>query len=571
MGVSAAIFETAGKRSEHYVPGTYSRSHNVTSPVGVSAGNLCILGKSLGGEPGKLLGFSSLAEAKNVLIGGDLLEAVGHAFKGSNTYIPSRVYAMRVNNGTQAELTLKTGETPILKLKAWDYGTHTNQLKLWLEQGTNEGLKVSVLYKNTEYSYDNIVKESISIQYIGENENSSATVQADKLVLETGGESSTKLELSWVDYPSLAELVARINDTDDFYAVVVDSNAEAKTENLDTVTITDLREEKTLKSELYELTKVLKSCPLISSVEFVGGSSKTVPEQGTSYQYFTGGTVGDYTVLQWMETLEKLETEDVQIIATPVTDSSVQVLISSHCTEMSGVDAKKERTCWLGGLIGESDDEAIEKAKGFNNKLVSYVVDSAIASNPLTGETETISGAMLACKLAGMESAMAVNEPLTNKTINVLGFQKKRTIGNMGDLIKAGVVVCNPSVDSPDNYVCIRAVTTYQGEGDLISCERSMTREDLYMNRDLRKRFASSIGTPGNGSTSSIIQTLKDAAREWAVAGYIIPSGSDNVWDIRVRIDGDKVYLEFSRYLTAPRNFVFLTATNSVYTSEVAL
>ena len=52
----------------------------------------------------------------------------------------------------------------------------------------------------------------------------------------------------------------------------------------------------------------------------------------------------------------------------------------------------------------------------------------------------------------------------------------------------------------------------------------------------------------------------------------IIPTDSnENVWDIKVRIDGDKVYLTFSRYLTAPVNFVFITAINHIYTSTVEL
>ena len=52
----------------------------------------------------------------------------------------------------------------------------------------------------------------------------------------------------------------------------------------------------------------------------------------------------------------------------------------------------------------------------------------------------------------------------------------------------------------------------------------------------------------------------------------IVPKGSDNVWDISVRIDGDKVYLTYSRYLAAPRNFVFITANNYTYsTTTVAI
>ena len=36
-------------------------------------------------------------------------------------------------------------------------------------------------------------------------------------------------------------------------------------------------------------------------------------------------------------------------------------------------------------------------------------------------------------------------------------------------------------------------------------------------------------------------------------------------------IDGDKIYLTFSRYLTAPVNFVFITAVNHIYTSTVEM
>ena len=65
---------------------------------------------------------------------------------------------------------------------------------------------------------------------------------------------------------------------------------------------------------------------------------------------------------------------------------------------------------------------------------------------------------------------------------------------------------------------------------------------------------------------------MKNQAKEWALNGYIVPSDSnENVWDIKVRIDGDKVYITYSRYLTAPVNFVFITAINHIYTSTVEL
>jgi hypothetical protein len=216
------------------------------------------------------------------------------------------------------------------------------------------------------------------------------------------------------------------------------------------------------------------------------------------------------------------------------------------------------------------DDAAIEEAQSLNNRLVSFCCDNPIKVNLISGDTETLSGAMLGVILAAMESSMSPNTPLTFKSLNVLGFAKIRNVDNITTLIKAGILVCNSNPENLSDYICIRALTTYQGD-DLINNERSMVREDLFMNRDLRQQFKPVIGSAGI-STNAAIQTLKDRAKEWALNGYIVPSDSnENVWDILVRISGDKVYITYSRYLTAPVNFVFITAINHIYTSTVEL
>lgn len=569
MGVDAAIFESAGKRTEHLVPGAYTRSDNIASPSGVSAGNHVVMGKSDGGEPGKLLVFSSLAEARDVLRGGELLEAVAHAFTPSPAYTPQRVYAMRVNKGTQATVELSSGSAPIIRLTTRDYGSHANQQKIWVQAGTTSGKKITVAMKDEEFVYDNVGINALDIEYTGAHTDASVSVTDTALIL-TGGDGE-ELVVSFADYGTIGEIVSRINDSAVYIASVLDGSDNIQSAALDTASSVSIKDAKqTFTANLFAVSSALQSCPVIGRVEYVG-ATKAAPENTASYVYFTGGTVGDYTVTQWMDALTKLEAEDIQIVSTPSTDKAVQTLVANHCIAMNGTEARKERTCFLGAPMGESDEDAIAKAKGFNSKFVSYVIDSATVANPITGATEQINGAMLSVKLASLESAIAVNEPVTNKTLSVLGFAKHRSIANMGMLIQAGIITCNPSPDNPNEYVCIRGVTTYQGTGDLISCERSMVREDLYMNRDIRSKFRLGIGRPNNASISSIEQTLKDAAREWATNGYLIPKGSDNVWNIRTRISGDKVILSFSRYLTAPRNFVFITATNHVYDSAVEL
>lgn len=568
MGVSAAIFESAGKRTEHYVPGVYSRSNNVTSPSGVSAGNLCILGSSAGGKPQTLLEFGSLADAQNVLGSGELLNGIAYAFNGSNDYVPQRVFAMRTNGGTQASLTLQSGGTDVLTLKAWDWSAMTNQLRLKIETGTAaNSKKVTVAYKDDTVTVDNIVKPSL--QVIGTCTNPTVAVSSTGITLAGEDDDSQPISevISFESFPTINEIVERINNTDYFVATVVDADEKALGVNLDTLVATDITTAVTLYSNALAFKEAVEKIEYIGSATFEG-SSKIVPEN-IAFTYFTGGASTPADLTSWRAALANLEVEDIQIIATPNTTSDYQTLIANHCTSMSSTVNRKERTCILGAPLNETDDAAIAKAVGFNNKLVTYVIDTVTTSNPLTGATEEINGAMLGCALAGMESAMSVNQPLTNKTIKVLGFAKKRTITNMEKLIKAGVLVCNPSPDNVTNYVVIRALTTFQGD-DLISNEMSMVREDLYMNRDLRNRFGSSIGQPNNISVSSILTTLNNAAKEWADSGYIVPSdNNENVWNKSVKVNGDKIYITYSRYLTAPTNFIFITATNHIYTSTV--
>lgn len=580
MGVSPAIFESAGQRSEHYVPGVYGRSFNVSSPSGISAGNLCILGKANGGEPYKMLEFGGLAEAQEVLGGGELLDAIAHAFSASNTYIPQKVFAMRVNNATQASITLQSGATDIMSVKSWDWGLNCNQLKILIANGTiANSKKISLAYKDKTETVDNIINSALEVQYLGEGVTPVVSVTTDSISFSAMSdvedpetpEVIDSLTVSFDSFDTLDALVTKINDSDSWSVTVIGNNSEMKSVKLDTVTNLSIAETGTILYANFEaFVTALKSMDFIGSVELLSSTTRTVPDNTDSYLYFTGGSNGLYTVTQWQNALKALETEDVQIIATPSTDSDIHALISSHCTSMSNVINRKERTCILGGIVGMTDEAAIAEAQGLNNRLVSFCCDNPIKVNLNSGETETLSGAMLGVMLAAMESAMSPNTPLTFKQLNVLGFTKIRNITNITNLIKAGIMVCNANPENLAEYICIRALTTFQGD-DLINNERSMVREDLFMNRDLRAQFKPVIGTAGI-SANAAIQTLVDRAKQWALNGYIVPSdNNENVWNIKVRIDGDKVYITYSRYLTAPVNFVFITAINHIYTSTVEL
>jgi hypothetical protein len=231
---------------------------------------------------------------------------------------------------------------------------------------------------------------------------------------------------------------------------------------------------------------------------------------------------------------------------------------------MSSTVNRKERTWLLGGAKGEVIADALANAKSLNSKYGSYVYPAANVNSPLTGEAEDVAASYVACMLLGIEAAVAVNEPLTWKNLGVNKFLDKLKIPEMEKLIKGGVLCCGTTDDN--RLAVIRAMTTYQGGSQLQLVERSMVREDLYMNRDLRNRFSIDVGRPGISKGNEAEKTLLNAARDWKTDGLIIPTDEGkNVWGIVVRKRGDKTYIEFNRNLTAPQNFFFITAYNYIY------
>ena len=572
MGVGPAIFASAGKRTEHWIPGVYSRRHTVSSETGVSANNLVILGYSYGGKPNTLYEFADKDEAKDILVGGELLEAVANAFNGSNDFVPQKVYAMRVNSATQSALTLKSGLNNIIKMKSADYGARNNQLKLWLKAGTEDNTrKVSVVFKGEEIEIDNIGQTMFSLLYVGDGESATVAVTKSTITLSALDDQSVATDsytFNFKDFDSLDELIAAINDTDVYIATSLIQQPDVKADVLDCISSTALTETATvLYANCNALVDALKSIQFIDEVEYAENADRVLPDIMDGYEYFTGATDGTYSVSDWVNTLSALEVCDINCIATPSSNHSVHVLISNHCVEMSGVEKKKERMFLLGCAKGIQMNVALANAAELNTDFGSYVWNGAISNNPFTGAREEITPAMLACKDAGVEAALGISNPITNKVMKVNAFTEKLRNSQLNTLIKGGIMPFGENDDG--QLVCIRAVTTYQGD-NLALNERSMVREALYMDRDLRKAYSKRIGGYSEPSESDILNILNNKAKSWYLEDLITKSDQGElVFDAKVRFDGDKTYLTFSRYLRAPNNFIFITSVNRIYSSTI--
>jgi hypothetical protein len=140
-----------------------------------------------------------------------------------NDYVPQQIWAFRVTKGTRSSITRKSGADDIITVKSKDYGVHTNQIKIWIRGGTVAGSKkILVNYKGNEVVEDNIIRKSISVQYIGEGAAATMSVNHDGCVIIATGDTAANMNISWEDCETLENLAARLNDTGLFMATLID-------------------------------------------------------------------------------------------------------------------------------------------------------------------------------------------------------------------------------------------------------------------------------------------------------------------------------------------------------------
>lgn len=575
MGVNRVVFESAGQRTEHLAPGSYTRvNFEPQSGGGVSANNGVILGESKGGEPARVLYFGSPSEARAVLLGGALLEGVLHAFDPGNGYVPQRVGAMRANVGVKAAANLKFSADIMIDLTAWDWGLHGNQVKRKFEAGTAAGShKVTVQHStNPAEVFDNISHPSFSVQYIGAG--AAATMAIGAAGLTTAVDAVADLDIDFGSFKTVEDIVNYLNDQADYQAVLLTGDGTELSEALDHYTGADIKASAfSVKSDLQAVIDAFSRSSYIgSAVHPANVALRKVPSYDAGWVYFTAGANGTADATAYTNALVAMESEDVQIVGTTSTDAAVHLLIKDHCQRMSAVEGRRERMAWVGGAVGETVDATLVRSAQLNSDLVNLAYPHFSAYDPINPAlgVKDCTAAMYACKLMGMEISVAVNEPVTNKQVSILSWGKTLKKSEIEKLIQGGVTVGAKSDDGL--LVTVRGVTTYQASV-LQRNERSMVRESQYMARDFRAAMRGDIGRPQTAvDTGTIRSVLISKGVEWNNLGLVVKAADRSlIWGITISETGDAVYVEYHAYLTAPRNFIFGTANLHVLSQTVAI
>lgn len=560
---SKSTFSSAGKISQHIIPGAYSRIDSVKGAAGfVSANKGVIMGQGFGPKPLTLYQFNSAAEALEVIKGGELLEAVRLSFDPGDGLSPQSIYAMVVNSAVQSSQYLKAaGAQNLIKLTSVLYGLFTNQIQVSVAAGTTTGKKVVLTYRDNVETFDDIVKPLMTLQYTGGActvtiVNNSTT---HTLVTSVGG-----LSLDLTNYATIGELVAYINNVTSFVATISPGMDNVSPLQLDQVTASSINPTAlTLEASMYGIIDAINAGSALVTAEDVSAATGNTVVANLANTYFTSGSNGSYTATEWGDALEALEAEEVQFIATPSTDASVHAAIKAHCVLMETATYKKERQFFVGGAWGESVATAASAAQTLRTYLGTRVTVGKVDYD-VNGTLANFAPSYVACMLMAMKCAVALNMPLTAKQITAVSLEKKLRTSELETLLVAGV--CPVGYSSTGLPVVVRQLTTYQ-QDDLKYNELSMVTEMFFVSRDLRT-FLDQTFT-GNPGVKTVLDSLKGLVesklRQYVELGlFAEDSLGRTFWGLTIRVAGDTVYIDYNANIVAPINFMFITQHFSV-------
>lgn len=525
-----------------------------------SVGNvLALIGKAEGGEPFKELRFGSYAEAKAVLRSGESLKAIEKSFDpSSETGSPATIVFIRVNPATQAALTLNdTSGNGVIDLLTDGFGRFANSVKVKIESASVAGKKVTTQFGNDYYSSDNVSRECFSLAYIGSGSNPSVSVTATQVTLVAGGES-TVLELA--DFPTVTQLVDRINAVADFSAAVLDGNSEKPALNgLDAVSNVALSSTAvTITGNLQAIVDWLNS----TGEGFITATRKngvgTVPAN-LPFTYLAGGSDGVTTLNEWQKAYETLQTIDVQWVVPISAEPVIHAMNDSHVAYMTNV-ARMERRAIVGSGTGMSDDNALLAAKALNSDRSSYThlgIYDYDAKGKLTLLPAYIAAAQIAAGFAGVNPGTA----LTNRTLKIRGLERKlRNPTDTDRLIKGGVLCIE---DTPKGYKVVKSVTTWLANTNYNRVEISVGVACDHVSRNVRDVLDDLRGRKGSPAllseaVSRVDSRLRTLSQPEPMGPGVLVGDKINppYKNITASLEGDVLRVEFQASPVIPVNYI---------------
>lgn len=470
---------------------------------------------------------------------------------------------VRVDGAVQSTGALKDStNADVITLTSVNYGVRENQLQRKVEAGSVSGLRITVKRGNEYYTKDNIERRAFSVQYTGAEATGTMTVTGTSVVLAApAGTTVATLDLAL--YPTVIQLVDRINVVPGFEAAVLDANYNAPAlQGLDFVTAQDVKTaEYVAKADLQAVVDWLNG-PTQGFVTAVRAAGAGKPPAASDWAFLTGGSDGTTTFDDWSAAFEVLQTVDVQWVTPVSSDGAIHALADTHADYMSNV-ALRERRVICGTALSTTDLQAIDAAKALNSQRTSLVHLGHYNYDPV-GRLVLYPPYITAALIAGAFSGVNPGTPLTNKAIKVRGLERELRNPTDTDVLINGGVFCVEKTDQA--YKVVKSISTWLTDRNYAKVEQSTGWALDFTSRRVREAVDVLRGAKGGPiSLQRAVSITESALRELAKPepqgpGVLVGDALSPAYrNISAALEGDVLRVQFECSPAIPVNYVLVS------------
>lgn len=541
----------------------------------LTVGNaIAYVGKAAGGKPNTVLSFGSPDQARDVLRGGEMLDAVVKAFDPSeDTGAPPTVHVVRVNPATQAALALNSAPgAAAINLKSANYGLPDNLIKVKVEDGAISGKTVSVSVGADYIHGDNLGRAAFSVHYTGEEATAVMTIAADKVTLTAG--ATPAVEILFDTFGTVASLVDKINSLGDYTAEALERSDNKKTPNgLDFIDGQDIKTAKyEARSDLQEIVDWFNNAAFGFVVAERVAASGAVPSN-IPYTFLSGGSDGLTTAIEWANGLATLQTKDVQWVGVISGDPAMHAMVDAHVNFCSTV-LRRERRSIAGTDLATTDEMATAAAKSINSKRTS-LVHIGHYTYGLDGKLELRPAYMTAAMIMAAFAGVNPGTPLTNKSIKVQGLERDLLNPTQTDPLLLGGIM--PVENTESGYKVTQSITTWLGDQKYNNREQSCGVALDFTVRNSREALDPLRGSKQTplllSRAVSITKTaLTELAREEPAGPGVLAGDKDNppFRNIQAAIAGDVLRVQYECSPVVPNNYILVTVFAKPYSGSAS-
>lgn len=557
------------------IPGAYSTTDvSAMSTKGDSdtAKVIALIGECTGGEPGVVQFFTEPTAARKVLKSGELLKACEKAWNPvskSKTGVKldgaNLIACIRSNEATKSNTTINDGQ---LVISSKDWGANT-AFQVKLQDGTVKGSKKLVTYDQVNGTYETIdnIGALFTLKYTGSQKYAEVNIQPSDdgysyLTTKVGEDAGTatediKIKLDRIKIKSIKTLIGEIQAYENYQLVIPGNyNPRLKVTDLDEVSALDITSAQPITAVYADMkSKLENSSQLIELTSFDASKGKI---ENFDYITLEGGTEG-VSPASWVKFFDALSNYDIFYIVPLTGDKAIHAELIAHINELSG-SMGRERRCVLGGNIGETLLETIDRSKtaAFDRVQVVYGGFWDYDSN---NELTLYPPYILAAQHAGRAAYLEDGEPATHDVYRMAAPEYKLERNEITQLLQNGVLAFEfvlGKTGTSQSYVrLVQDLTTDVLSTDTVHTERATGALADSINKQIREELDDLL--TGRKTTSSdltsaknrIISILDDRKRKNQIIDYK---------DVYVTKSGTVTEVDFSVAPAEPNNFTLITA-----------